>query len=91
MHAVESLQLLGSSHTCLLTLLLPLSFHRLPNPKSENVKQSNQQTNESVEDCAVFIQEQPLDEDVESHFELSTENRDATDFPEMPIHKRTLI
>ncbi|XDV43240.1 hypothetical protein PO909_011752 [Leuciscus waleckii] len=59
----------------------------LPNPKSVNVNQSNQQTNESVEDCAVFIQEQPLDEDVESPFELSTENRDATDFPEMPINK----
>ncbi|KAK7153015.1 hypothetical protein R3I93_011053 [Phoxinus phoxinus] len=59
----------------------------LPNPKSVNVKQSNLQTNESVEDCAVFIQEQPLNEDVESPFELSTENRDATDFPEMPINK----
>ncbi|XP_077095737.1 uncharacterized protein crybg1a isoform X2 [Siphateles boraxobius] len=62
----------------------------LPNPKSVNVKQSNQQTNESVEDCAVFSQEQPFHEDVESPFELSTENRDATDFPEMPINKVTL-
>ncbi|XP_058604661.1 beta/gamma crystallin domain-containing protein 1 isoform X2 [Onychostoma macrolepis] len=65
----------------------------LPNPKSVNVKQSNRQTNESVGDCAVFAQEQPLDEDVDSPFELSTENRDATnfgeefDFSEMPINK----
>ncbi len=71
------------------------SFHRLPNPKSVNVKQSNRQTNESEGDCAVFVQE-PLDEDVDSPFELSTENRDATDFgeefdiPEMPINKVTL-
>uniref|UniRef100_A0A673L6V8 Absent in melanoma 1 protein-like n=1 Tax=Sinocyclocheilus rhinocerous TaxID=307959 RepID=A0A673L6V8_9TELE len=66
----------------------------LPNPKSVNVKQSNRQINESVGDVgAVFVQEQPLDEDVDSPFELSTENRDATDFgeefdfPEMPINK----
>ncbi|XP_067311555.1 beta/gamma crystallin domain-containing protein 1 [Pseudorasbora parva] len=61
----------------------------LPNPKSVNVKQSKQQTNESVEDCAVFTQES-FDEDVESPFELSTENRDATDFPDMPINKITI-
>lgn len=52
-----------------------------------NVTQSNQERNESVGDCAVFVQEQLLDEDVESPFELSTENRDPTDFPEMPINK----
>uniref|UniRef100_A0A9J7XB12 Crystallin beta-gamma domain containing 1a n=1 Tax=Cyprinus carpio carpio TaxID=630221 RepID=A0A9J7XB12_CYPCA len=63
----------------------------LPNPKSVNVKQSKQQTNESVGDYAVFVQE--LDVDVDSPFELSTENRDATDVgeefysPEMPINK----
>uniref|UniRef100_A0A673LI10 Absent in melanoma 1 protein-like n=1 Tax=Sinocyclocheilus rhinocerous TaxID=307959 RepID=A0A673LI10_9TELE len=68
----------------------------LPNPKSVNVKQSRRQTNESVGDCADFVPEQPLDEDVDSPFELSTENRDATDlgeefyFPEMPINKVTL-
>ncbi len=72
------------------------SFHRLPNPKSVTVKQSNRQTNKSEGDCAVFVQEQPLDEDVDSPFELSTENRDARDFgeefdfPEMPINKITL-
>ncbi|XP_052385949.1 beta/gamma crystallin domain-containing protein 1 isoform X2 [Carassius gibelio] len=65
----------------------------LPNPKSVNVKQSKRQTNESVEDNAVFVQEQPLDEDVDCSFEPSTENRDATDLgkefylPEMPINK----
>ncbi|XP_067222718.1 serine-rich adhesin for platelets isoform X2 [Chanodichthys erythropterus] len=59
----------------------------LPNPKSVNVKQSNQQTNESLGDCAVFMQEQPLDEDLESPFEISTKNRDAADFPEMPLNK----
>lgn len=52
-----------------------------------NVKQSDQQTTESVGDCAVFMQEQPLDENVESPFEISTENRDAADFPEMPLNK----
>ncbi|XP_043118150.1 uncharacterized protein crybg1a isoform X2 [Puntigrus tetrazona] len=64
----------------------------LPNPKSVTVKQSNRQINESEGDCAVFLQEQPLDENVDSPFELSTENRDAIDFgefdvPEMPINK----
>ncbi|KAK2878760.1 hypothetical protein Q8A67_019551 [Cirrhinus molitorella] len=68
----------------------------LPNPKSVIVKQSNRQTNESVGDCAVFEQEQPPCGDVESPFEPSTENRDATDFaeelyfPEMPLNKVTL-
>ncbi len=58
------------------------SFHRLPNPKSVTVRQSNRQTNKSEGDCAVFVQEQPLDGDVDSPFELSTENRDARDFGE---------
>ncbi|XP_073682950.1 uncharacterized protein crybg1a [Garra rufa] len=68
----------------------------LPNPKSVSVKQSNRQTNESLGDCAVFEQEQSLGGDVESPFEPSTENRDATDFaeefyfPEMPLNKVTL-
>ncbi|XP_059376355.1 beta/gamma crystallin domain-containing protein 1-like isoform X1 [Carassius carassius] len=68
----------------------------LPNPKSVNVKQPNRQTNESVGDCAVFVQEQPLDEDVDRPSEHSSENKDATDFgeeldfPDMPINKITL-
>lgn len=63
----------------------------LPNPKSGNVKQSNQQTDESAED--VFVQEQSLDKDVENPFELSTDNREDTysreefDPPEMPLNK----
>ncbi|XP_056332489.1 beta/gamma crystallin domain-containing protein 1 isoform X2 [Danio aesculapii] len=63
----------------------------LPNPKSVNVKQFNQQTDESAED--VFVQEQSLDKDVERPSELSTENRDNTysreefDSPEMPLNK----
>ncbi|KAI2654358.1 Beta/gamma crystallin domain-containing protein 1 [Labeo rohita] len=68
----------------------------LPNLKSVSVKQTNRQTNKSVGDCAVFVQEQPPGGDVETPFESSTENRDATDvaeefyFPEMPVNKVTL-
>ncbi|XP_051578233.1 uncharacterized protein LOC127454823 isoform X2 [Myxocyprinus asiaticus] len=65
----------------------------LSTTNSVNVKHSNQQTHASVEEVTEGALKQPLDKDVDSPTELSSENTEATDikeesnFLEMTSHK----